>query len=103
MKVRQICAVLSLACIVSASWLAKAPAGVGELVARAEVERAMGACGEYGGPVTVCYGGSCLSGGCGCARIQSIVNGTVTIDPAVACGTASCTAPQSVGTALCSG
>jgi hypothetical protein len=105
MNVRKICAVLSLAFIVSGAWLAMVPAGAGELVARTEVERAMGACGVTfpDTPVVVCYGGTCLSCGCGCTVIDEIVEGQYAIDAATPCDTAYCTAPQGVSDQPCSG
>jgi hypothetical protein len=105
MNVRKICAVLSLAFIVPGAWLAMVPAGAGELVARAEVEQAMGACGATfpDTPVVVCFGGTCLSCGCGCVVIDEIVEGNYTIDAATPCGTTYCKAPQGVSDKPCSG
>ncbi len=97
MMMRQICALLSLACIASAAWLEKAPASPGDLVASSEVEHAMGSgCGTYGTRTWLCYGGNCMSGGCGCVFVNQIVPGTFGIDPAITCGTKNCTIFQSV-------
>jgi hypothetical protein len=53
--------------------------------------------------VVVCFGGTCLSCGCGCVVIDEIVEGNYTIDAATPCGTTYCKAPQGVSDTPCSG
>jgi hypothetical protein len=101
---RKLWLLVSFACFVSGAFSAILPGGSeGSIVAYCEAEHMMGGCADHDIVATdVCFGG-CLQGGCGCVRIQKIVAGAYSQDPATSCGTASCTAPQDINNAPCGG
>lgn len=93
---------LLLAAVVLASPVFSEPTAVGQSVSTQEANQVLGQCGDYGPiAVWVCYGGNCMSGGCGCVRIQQIVQGDYKIANAVPCGTSRCTAPLDITNTLC--
>ncbi|QDU36697.1 hypothetical protein Mal4_09850 [Maioricimonas rarisocia] len=86
---------LLLAAFVIASPAFSEPSAVGQSVSMQEADQLLGQCGDYGRYATwVCYGGNCMSGGCGCAHIQQIVAGPHKIADASPCASSYyCTAP----------
>ncbi|QDU36695.1 hypothetical protein Mal4_09830 [Maioricimonas rarisocia] len=79
------------------------PSVVGQSVSIQEADQLLGQCADYGHLATwVCYGSNCMSGGCGCARIQSLVAGDYKQYPATPCDTSQyCTSPQDITSDLC--
>jgi hypothetical protein len=78
----------------------------GQIVSVNEVDRCMGAdCYDPSeDPQTVCFGGNCQSGGCGCFTILALYEGVHQRATATPCDTSwNCTAPQRVLDQLCGG
>ena len=79
----------------------------GQVVGFAEVEHAMGSggggtCYDLGTTAYwVCYGGTCLDGGCGCKK-SYVSTGSHKLALPESCGTSDCTAPMDVTTQSCS-
>jgi len=98
-------AIILVVCATCAFGACLPSSDVGQLVSHHEVEHAMGACGDFDiVAANICFGGNCMAGGCGCTRINRIIDGDSTIDPAVQCGTSIyCTAPQTISNNACSG